>query len=236
VAEVVAAAYEEGSATEMEMTGGVLPDRAEVGYFLEVGRAIQECLGVETIPNSQAVMVPPAIHQLEELRRAGWQSVAFNLEVWDPRLWPGIVPGKAETLPRDAWLEALQKSVEVFGKGNVASVLVAGLEPKRAHWEGVAWLAERGIYGVPIPFTPTPGSLLEGHHTPTVEWHLEVVARDMDIWEQYGLNPHRHTSGGFHYDDLARMRDHLREHQQRHPGGGCYPRPAPYAGRGGEAA
>ena len=97
----------------------------------------------------------------------GGEGVAFNLEVWDPALWPGIVPGKAAGLSQDKWLEALEYAVGIFGKGNVTSVLIAGMEPKKSHWAGVEWLAQRGIYGVPIPWSPTPGSPLEGHQTPT---------------------------------------------------------------------
>ena len=218
IAEVAEAAYGEGACSEMQITGGVLPGRAEVPHILEVGRAVRERLGVETIPGSQAVLVPPPDPGgLEALREAGWQGVAFNLEVWDPRLWPGMVPGKAATLSREGWLEALEQAVQVFGKGQVASVLVAGLEPKQAHWQGVEWLAQRGIYGVPIPWTPTPGSPLEGHQTPMAAWHLEVVVKDLDIWERYGLDPHRHSSGGFHYQDLGTMRQHLREAQGGRP-------------------
>ena len=215
IAEVAEAAYSEGNCSELQLTGGVLPDRAEIPYFLDVGRAIKERLGVDTIPGSQAVLVPPSSFEgIEELRNAGWEGVAFNLEVWDPALWPGIVPGKAAEMSQDKWLKALEYAVGIFGKGNVTSVLVAGMEPKKSHWAGVEWLAQRGIYGVPIPWSPTPGSPLEGHQTPTAAWHLEVAAKSLDIWERYGLDPHRHSSGGLHYADLATMRQHWREDQE----------------------
>ena len=215
IAEVAEAAYSEGNCSELQITGGVLPDRAEVPYILDVGRAIKQQMGVDTIPGSQAVLVPPSsFQQMEELREAGWEGVAFNLEVWDRALWPGIVPGKAAEMSQDKWLEALEHAVGVFGKGNVTSVLIAGMEPKKSHWAGVEWLAQRGIYGVPIPWKPTPGSPLEGHQTPTADWHLEVVVKTLDIWEQYGLDPHRHSSGGLHYADLANMRQHWRESQK----------------------
>ena len=143
--------------------------------------------------------------------------MAFNLEVWSPGLWPGMAPGKAAVCPRDRWLEALEYAVEVFGKGGVTSVLIAGLEPKGSHWEGVEWMAKRGIYGVPIPWAPTPGSPLEGHQTPTAGWHLEVAAKALDIWEKYGLDPDRHSSGGLHYADLAAMRRSLDEQRRQRP-------------------
>jgi hypothetical protein len=195
----------------MQVTGGVLRQRAEVGYFLEVGRAMQARLGVKTVPGSQAVLTPTdSLADVDALRDAGWEGVAFNLEVWDERLWPGFVPGKAALLPRERWLAALEHAAKVFGHGHVASVLVAGLEPKRSYLEGIAWLAERGIHGVPIPFAPAPGSALEGHQTPTAAWHLDLLARTLDLWEQHGLAADRHSSGGLPYADLARMRVSVR--------------------------
>lgn len=210
VAEVVEAACAEGVATEMQATGGVLPRRAEVDYLLDVGRAMQERLGVATVRGSQAVLCPPSLEEIDALRAAGWEGVAFNLEIWDERLWPGFVPGKAALMPRAGWLLALEHAAQAFGKGKVASVLVAGLEPKRSLLEGVAWLAERGIYGVPIPWAPAPGSALEGHQTPTAAWHFDVLARVLDVWEAHGLPAERHSSGGLPYADLARMRAGVR--------------------------
>lgn len=219
VAEVIEAAYKEGICNEMQITGGVLPHRAEVPYILEVGRAIREKFNIATIPGSQAVLVPPSnLKELEALREAGWQGVAFNLEVWDEKLWPGIVPGKAALLLRRQWLEMLEYAIQVFGKGQVASVLVAGLEPKTSFLEGVEWLAQRGIYGVPIPWAPAPGSALEGHQTPGAAWHIEITVKTLNLWEKYGLNPQRHSSGGLHYADLACMREHIRQEQRQHPG------------------
>ncbi len=217
VAEVVEAASAEG-ATEMQLTGGVLPGRAEVAYFLDVGRALQRRLGLGVVPGSQAVLAPPPrLEDLEALRDAGWEGVAMNLEVFDARLWPGIVPGKAALMPRARWLEALEHAARVFGKGRVASVLVAGLEPMRSHVEGVEWLAERGVHGVPIPFTPAPGSALEGFQTPTAAWHLAATAKVLDAWERHGLPADRHSSAGLHYADLARMRAHLRADRAARP-------------------
>jgi hypothetical protein len=218
VAEVVEAAYAEGICTEMQVTGGVLPDQAEVGYFLEVGRAMQRRLGIAVVPGSQAVLVPPPrLEDLEALRDAGWENVAMNLEVFDARLWPGIVPGKAALMPQARWLESLEHAARVFGKGRVASVLVAGLEPMRSHLEGVEWLAERGIHGVPIPFTPAPGSALEGFQSPTAGWHLAATVKVLDIWERHGLDADRHSSAGLHYADLARMRARVRADQEARP-------------------
>jgi hypothetical protein len=218
VAEVVETAYAEGVCTEMQLTGGVLPGRAELGYFLDVGRAMQRRLGVAVVPGSQAVLAPPTrLEDLEALRDAGWEGVAMNLEVFDARLWPGIVPGKAALMPHARWLESLEHAARVFGKGRVASVLVAGLEPMRSHLEGVEWLAERGIHGVPIPFTPAPGSALEGFQTPTAAWHLAATVKVLDLWERHGLEADRHSSAGLHYADLARMRAHLRADETARP-------------------
>ncbi len=218
VAEVVEAAYAEGVCTEMQLTGGVLPGQVELAYFLDVGRAMQRRLGVAVVPGSQAVLAPPQrLGEVDALRDAGWEGLAMNLEVFDARLWPGIVPGKATLMSHARWLEALEYAASVFGKGRVASVLVAGLEPMRSHLDGVEWLAERGIHGVPIPFTPAPGSALEGFQSPTSAWHLAATVKVLDVWERHGLDADRHSSAGLHYADLARMRAHLRADRAARP-------------------
>lgn len=218
VAEVVEAAFQEGC-TEMQLTGGVLPGQAELGYFLEVGRAMQERLGVRTVKGSQAVLAAPQrLEDLERLREAGYEGVAMNLEVFDARLWPGMVPGKAGLMSQERWLAALEHAAKVFGKGQAATVLVAGLEPMRSHLEGVEHLAARGIVGVPIPFSPAAGSALEGFQTPTTAWHLEATVKVLEIWERHGLSADRHSSQGLHYADLARMRASLQAEKARAPG------------------
>lgn len=217
VAEVVEAAYAEGC-TEMQLTGGVLPGQAELAYFLDVGRAMQRRLGLSVVPGSQAVLAPPPrLEDLDALREAGWEGVAMNLEVFDARLWPGMCPGKAALMTHARWLEALEHAARVFGKGRVASVLVAGLEPVRSHLDGVEWLARRGIHGVPIPFTPAPGSALEGFQSPTAAWHLAATVKVLDVWERHGLDADRHSSAGLHYADLARMRASLRADRAARP-------------------
>jgi hypothetical protein len=211
IAEVVEAAYAEGVATEMQVTGGVLPGQLEIDYLVAVGRALRERLSVATVPGSQAVLAAPGdLAKIDALAEAGWEQVAFNLEVWDPSFWPAVVPGKAALLPRDGWLAALTHAAQVFGKGRVASVLVAGIEPRANLLAGVAWLADRGIYGVPIPWSPAPGSAFAGHQTPTAAWHVAINARVLDLWEAAGLPADRHSSGGLPYADLGRLRASLR--------------------------
>jgi hypothetical protein len=218
IAEVVEVAYGEGIASEMQLTGGVLPGQVELDYFVEVGQAIQKRLGVKTLHGSQAVFAAPQkLEDLERIRDAGWEGVAMNAEVFDEKLWPGIVPGKAALTGREKWFAALEHAAKVFGKGNATSVLVAGIEPMKSHLAGIEWLAERGIYGVPIPFSPAPGSALEGFQSPTAAWHLEATARVLDLWEKHGLSADRHSSQGLHYEDLARMRASVRADQQREP-------------------
>ncbi len=218
IAEVVEAAYGEGLATEMQVTGGVLPGQVELDYFLEVGRAMQERLGTKTIRGSQAVLAPPPkIEDIDALKEAGWEGVAFNAEIFDAKLWPGMVPGKAGLMTQEKWLASLEHAARVFGKGNAASVLVAGLEPMKSHLAGVEWMAERGIFGVPIPFSPAASSALEGFQTPTAAWHLSATAKVLDIWERHGLDADRHSSAGLHYADLARMRAHVQHDRREQP-------------------
>ncbi len=65
-------------------------------------------------------------HMLE-LKDAGVRGACFNLEVWYPKQFERVCPGKARTIGRDRWLASLEEPVEVFGRGHVMSAFVGGV-------------------------------------------------------------------------------------------------------------
>jgi hypothetical protein len=213
IAEIAEAAYGEGIVRRLEITGGILPRREEIGFVLETGRAVKERLGTATVPGGHAVIAPPEdLAQIDELKEAGWEYVFFNLEVWDPHFFAGICPGKAALISREKWLAALEYAVKVFGRGNVNCILIAGLEPMQSYLEGLAYLTGRGIRVDPLPWTPMPGSLLEGHSTPTAQWHIDLAIKTLNLWEQHDWAIRGAAKNGWmHFNDLAAMRLHLRE-------------------------
>lgn len=74
-----------------------------------------------------SLMAPESFEKLDELQEAGLQGVAFNLEFHDRGQFARLAPGK-DGYGYDKLIEVLQRSVEVFGEGNVYSNMVFGIQ------------------------------------------------------------------------------------------------------------
>ena len=219
IAEVAAAAYGEGIINRLEITGGILPERAEVDFIINTGKAICECLGTKTIPRGHAILAAPGdFKQIDELKNAGWEYVFFNLEVWNEHLFRGICPGKDRLVGREHWLKALDYAVEVFGERNVRSILIAGLEPFDSYMEGLKYLTRRGICADPSPLASMPGSAMEGQSAPTAAWLINLLVRTLDYWEGAGWDLAEIANDGWlSFNDLARLRLSARKYAGEHP-------------------
>ncbi|MDR3344182.1 MAG: radical SAM protein [Oscillospiraceae bacterium] len=219
IAEIAEAAYGEGIAKRLEITGGILPKRAEVDFIIAVGNAVKARLGTKTVPGGHALLAAPNdLSQIDRLKEAGWEYVFFNLEVWNPHFFAGLCPGKEAIVGREHWLKALDYAVEVFGKGNVRSILIAGLEPLNSYLEGAEYLTEHGIFADPSPWMPMPGSLMEGQSTPSAGWHINLLVQTLDLWERHGWDLRDVAKDGWlSFNDLAAMRLQVRRAKEDNP-------------------
>ncbi|MFQ5665576.1 MAG: radical SAM protein, partial [Candidatus Binatia bacterium] len=133
------------------------------------------------------------------LRQAGVSSVTYNLEVWEPRLFAQIVPGKARWVGRDEWLQRLVDAVSVFGRGHVASNFVLGPElvadggfrdPDQAveSWcEGFSWCIAHDVVPMITIWKPKAGSVYANQQTPPTEYFLRVARERRRLIKQSGL-------------------------------------------------
>ncbi|MDR3263111.1 MAG: radical SAM protein [Clostridiales bacterium] len=219
IAEVAEAAYKEGVVKRLEITGGILPNREEIDFICEVGNAIKKRLGTETVPGGHVLVAAPNdLSRIDDLKAAGWEYIFFNLEIWDENLFKGLCPGKQALIGRDHWLKALDYAVTVFGKGNVRSILIAGLEPLKSYLEGLEYLTAHGVYADPSPWMPMRGSLMEGHNTPSAQWHITLLVKTLDLWEQHGWDLASVAKDGWlSFNDLASLRIKVRERKKQEP-------------------
>lgn len=140
---------------------------------------------------------PSHLSVIEKYREAGYEHIATNLEIWDENIFKTICPGKEQLCGgRKNWIEALKEEVSVFGKGNVRSIFVSGIEPKESILEGIEYLASIGVIAVPSIWKPCIGSALEGHRSPETEWHQDVIKRTYNIYKKYGF-----TLEQFYYEN-----------------------------------
>jgi len=194
------AAFEEGCVKHILITGGYLNryknKRGEVidredKMVLDVIRAMQEALQRDVIPVNVIRTAPEDrdLKSIEEHKKKGAFSVAYNLEVWDPIFFEKYCPGKNKVQGRDQWLRALEVAAEVYGPGRVSTHFVTGfMEPEESLLEGVEWCSERGIGVIPLIWSPVAGTKYAGFRAPQAEWFVEMVKKIADIRLKYGVD------------------------------------------------
>ncbi len=186
IGETVKAAYDEGY-KHVTLTGGFIPERRELEYYLDVADSIKEALGQETFNGTACIGAPLDLSVIEKYKEAGFSTIAFNTEVWGKEYFELVCPGKVDACGGyDNWINAIEYAVEVFGKGKVRSNFVCGLQPKELLYEGIEYLASRGVVTIASSWVPAAGSPLEGHRSPTIDWHWEVQLKHAEILRKYG--------------------------------------------------
>lgn len=188
IGESVAEAYREGF-IGFNLTGGFIPERREVDYYIDVIDSVKEHSDVpeDQIHGFACIGATSDLSIIEKYREAGYQHIGTNMEIWDENLFKYICPGKElQCGGRKNWINALKHEVSVFGKGKVRSNFVGGLEHKESPLEGIETLAGLGVIAVATIWNPRIGSALEGHRSPDSEWHQEVQYRIYQILKKNG--------------------------------------------------
>ncbi len=110
------------------------------------------------------------------MKAAGIDTLGMHLEVVTPELREQIMPGKA-TVPLARYMEAFAAAVEVFGRGQVSSYILAGLgDTKDAILDMSAQLIALGVYPFVVPFVPISGTPLEDHPAPSPDFMRSILA------------------------------------------------------------
>ena len=180
IGQVAAAAWAEAMVNHILLTGGCLGREREVNLVCEIVASIREHTGLERVPGT----ILPSPAKGDDIKRyydSGIQALGYSMEIWDPKLYEAICPGKSQGTSHRAFITAIEEAVRVFGEGNVYGVFVMGLEPQDSLLKGVKVLAGLGANVVPFVWSPNPGSKLQGHRAPTAEWFVETNERAAEI-------------------------------------------------------
>lgn len=117
-------------------------------YLAEIVR------GVRTFTDTpiSVEMAPPAdLNRIRTLKEAGASSLIMNLEVADPELRKTICPGKS-SITYEHYYESYRFAVEIFGRGRVSCVLIAGIQPNEQIVAECEKLTDIGVIPTIIPF------------------------------------------------------------------------------------
>lgn len=138
--------------------GGGTPELSDMGarYFAGLAREAT----AKGLSSSVEMVPPPDRDCLKTLVDAGVASLIMSLEVWDEQHRAEWCLGKAG-VSRSQYVERWREAVDLFGRGNVSSVLLVGAEPMDSTFEGAKCLVELGVIPTLIPLRWYPSSRFE---------------------------------------------------------------------------
>ncbi len=147
----------------METVEAALSERAAEYICLNVGYRDTPDGGIvmlepyiKEIKNVYDVLVcvqaqPPTVdHWVDASYAMGIDSIAYNIEVYDPEMFKRIAPGKLRMLGRERYFQALAHAAKIFPSGAVVSNLIIGAEPAKSTMKGIDVLTASGV----IPTLP----------------------------------------------------------------------------------
>lgn len=184
------------------ITGGSvtrkLRGKDEAGFYLQYAEAIEKRFPRRWV--SKVVMQALPADDLRRFHDAGVQIYHPNYEVWDPRLFAEICPGKEAYIGRDEWMRRIVDAGEIFGPSRVIPNFVAGVETAPPHGfetveealrstgEGLDHFMSRGITPRFTTWCPEPLSVMGKDHGPApLEYHAGLLRLWRDTLERHGL-------------------------------------------------
>jgi radical SAM protein (TIGR04043 family) len=173
LAEVARAAVELDGVKHMVMTTGTppTPDRG-AKVLCDSAQAIRAAVDLPL----QAQCEPPDTDAwFQRLKEAGVDTLGMHLEVVDETLRRHLLPGKSE-VPMARYWDAFGAAVQVFGRGQVSTYLLAGLgDSAETLLEASRRLLAMGVYPFVVPFVPISGTPLEDHPAPSAGFMRSVL-------------------------------------------------------------
>ncbi len=155
-----------------------------IGSIEDEERRVIEVLkriGRQDIPIG--VSIYPTRNTPDLLYSEGVSEVKFNLEAATPALFGEMCPG----LSWDGIIESLDRSVALFGRGNVFSNVILGLGETDEEMEAcIRLLTERGV--IPVIRPLTPASAVASYGRPSAKRLLGIADLHHDALKKAGLD------------------------------------------------
>ena len=173
LAEVAKAAVELDGVKHMVLTTGTpgTPDRG-AQILVDSVKAIRAAVD---IPIQVQCEPPDTDAWFMRMKEAGADTIGMHLEVVTPEVREHIMPGKA-SVPLSRYMESFKAAVEVFGRGQVSTYILAGLgDTPEAILSISQILVDLGVYPFVVPFVPISGTPLEDHPAPTPEFMQAIL-------------------------------------------------------------
>jgi proteasome lid subunit RPN8/RPN11 len=186
VLEAVDAALAEASIEAAFLTVGYTPDEDRGIALLEpYVRAIKKRFRILVAVDA----IPPADHAwIDRTYAMGVDTLAYNLEVFDPERFRVVCPGLDRLVGRDRYLDALSYATGIFPNGAVISHLIVGLETPADTMAGIDDLTARGVVPVLPVCRPFQGKDLRPDRAPLLDEVVPVYAHLGHALARHRLN------------------------------------------------
>jgi len=194
-----------------DLGGRELFDR-EVEHYVELLQAVGENFRTRRFP-SQLIGTAFNERQLSRLyEQTGLTSYTTDLEVLNDPLFSWICPGKAEKVGYREWRNRLIRAVDIFGRGNVSTGIVGGVELARpngftteegalqATLDEAEVLACHGVTTVHIVWVPRPGSSFRTEQNASLDYYVRLAQGLHNLRVKYNLS--------IDFDDYRRCGNH----------------------------
>ncbi|MBW7874918.1 MAG: radical SAM protein [Candidatus Cloacimonetes bacterium] len=192
---------EDTVAKALTITGGSIIENlrgeGEVSFYARYAKAIQEQFSDRWI--IKAVVQAFTRDDCKLLKDSGVRIYHPNYEVWDPKLFPLICPGKTRVIGRDEWIARIVDSAEVFGPECVIPNFVAGVEMNQNYGysdveeaisstkAGLEFFMSKGIMPRFTSWCPEPHAKLGPQPAPPLLYFCRLLQEFRDTFRKYQL-------------------------------------------------
>ena len=153
--------------------------------IIEISKYLKKDTYYCDMPISIMTMLPP-IDILTQLKDAGIEEVAFNMEISDEVLAKELMPAKY-AMGKELYYYTFKEAVKVFGVGNVRSALLVGIDKTENLYNEIFTLTDIGVVPCLSAFRSLPNTDFEEYIGPTNSYLLEVYeTANLELYKRHG--------------------------------------------------
>jgi radical SAM protein (TIGR04043 family) len=193
LAEVAKAAVELDGVKQMVMTTGT-PKTNDRGAAVLCDSAAAVTAAVD-LPVQAQCEPPKDDFWFQRLYDSGVASLGMHMEAVTETVRKHIMPGKA-SVPLSRYMEAYAAAVEVFGRGQVSTYILAGLGDSEQDILAMCRkLIAMGVYPFVVPFVPIANTPLANHPMPGAQMMHRIFSQLGPTLYKHGMTSETVNAG-----------------------------------------
>ena len=187
----------------VQLSGGSLYDHdGEVRNYIQYIETVKKHLESQGLqgrtPVHLTTMPPRDLEILKELKDAGLNTISFDLECATQQYFEKYCPGKTKSYGYQGMRKALQEAVNVFGRGNVFTIIIVGIEPPEVFVSGTHDLISSGVSPTMNVYHHDPLTMKMDVGEPDPDVVIDTIYEIAKDFRRYSVRPG--LLGCAHYD------------------------------------